>query len=84
MLVKETEIDFKNARALLEEGLVAVHKGDGEIDLQNVKKVDSSAIALALDWLRCAEKLGKPLKLINRPDSFNKLIELYGLSKVFE
>ena len=41
MLVKETEIDFKNARALLEEGLVAIHKGDGEIDLQNVKKVDS-------------------------------------------
>ena len=84
MLIEETKISFENARGLLETGLLAIKNKDGVIDFQNVKKVDSSAVALALGWLREAEKSGGSLKLANRPASFNTLLKLYGLSEVFK
>ena len=82
MLVTEQYIGFDNAVRVLHEGLEAIERGDAVFDLSNVKRANSAAIAVALDWLRKTQDRGLEFKIQNAPESFNKLIELYGLKKI--
>ena len=82
MILSETEIRFENAGTVLKTGLSAISSGDTVIDMKNVRKVDSSAVVVVLDWIRSAKKFGQALHVVNRPSSFDKLVRLYSLSSI--
>jgi phospholipid transport system transporter-binding protein len=49
------------------------------IDFTAVTEVDSSAVALLLEWRREAARLGKGLSFANLPANLVALAELYGV-----
>ena len=51
-------------------------------DLQNVNKVDSSALALFLDWQRLAKAKMQTLQFTNIPTELNELAALYSLQQI--
>ncbi len=61
---------------------VEPHFGDGAhvLDLQGVTEVDSSAVALLLEWRRTAESRRLALRFANIPSSVENLARLYGVS----
>lgn len=83
MRLQEQHIGFDNAVQVLKEGLNAISGGDVIFDFSNVQKADSAAIAVVLDWIRHAQSKGLECKVLNAPDSFNKLVRLYGLNQLF-
>jgi phospholipid transport system transporter-binding protein len=50
------------------------------IDFSAITGVDSSAVALLLEWRRQALKRGKTLQFVNLPDNLMALAELYGVA----
>jgi phospholipid transport system transporter-binding protein len=50
------------------------------VDLSQVTDMDSSALALALAWLRGAEKAGASLSFAPASQSFRSLADLYGVA----
>lgn len=66
---------------LVEAGRHAVAAGATVIDLTKVTQVDSTAIALILDWARVA---GRTLTLQGAPESFLRLVRLYGVEDVLQ
>ena len=57
---------------------------DSEIvfDLKNVGKVDSSALALFLSWLRIAQGKSQTLRFANAPLALRELAALYSLQNI--
>jgi phospholipid transport system transporter-binding protein len=68
-----------NARAVLDEGLAALLGDDMQIDLAQVKEVDSSAVGLLLEWVRAAQRENRRLILVNLPQNLHSLASLYGV-----
>ena len=68
------------AKELLEPGRGYVTQSDLTLDCSGVEAVDSSALALLLDWRRSAEASGKKLAISNLPDSLKTLAELYAVT----
>jgi phospholipid transport system transporter-binding protein len=54
------------------------------IDFAGVDQVDSSAVALLLQWRRTALLLGKELSFVNLPANLLALAELYGVSELIQ
>ena len=54
------------------------------IDFSAVTGVDSSAVALLLDWRRMAIARGKTLVFANLPANLLALAELYGVSELIQ
>jgi phospholipid transport system transporter-binding protein len=54
------------------------------IDFAAVTDVDSSAVALLLEWRREAARLGKGLNFVNLPANLLALAELYGVSGLIQ
>ena len=84
MLLEERNINFNNALSILRLVETSIKSGDYTLDLVKVKKVDSSSIAIFLACVRLSQKQGQCFKLINSPVFFGKLVNLYGLKKLFE
>lgn len=82
MILSETEIRFENAGSVLKTGLSAISNGDTVIDMKNVRRADSSAVAVVLDWIRSAQKSGQSLHVINRRAHLISSVRLYGLSGI--
>jgi phospholipid transport system transporter-binding protein len=49
------------------------------IDFAGVDAVDSSAVALLLEWRRQAQRLNKLLEFVNLPENLVALARLYGV-----
>lgn len=49
------------------------------IDFAGVDAVDSSAVALLLEWRRQAAGLGRTLEFVNLPENLVALARLYGV-----
>ena len=49
------------------------------IDFAGITAVDSSAVALLLEWRREAQRLGKSLAFVNLPPNLVALATLYGV-----
>ncbi|HYC34887.1 MAG TPA: STAS domain-containing protein [Usitatibacter sp.] len=49
------------------------------IDFAGINAVDSSAVALLLEWRREAQRLGKVLLFVNLPQNLLALATLYGV-----
>jgi phospholipid transport system transporter-binding protein len=59
-------------------------QGARVVEFRNVTDVDSSAVALALEWLRQAAREGFALRLENFPEAMRNLATLYGVSELLE
>lgn len=77
---------FDNARQLAELGCETLGRASGgylSIDLSAVEKVDSSALAVVLNWMRAAKTAGIDAVLVGAPAEFLSLADLYGASELF-
>ena len=54
------------------------------IDFADVAGVDSSAVALLLEWRRLAASLGKRLAFVNLPANLLALANLYGVADLIQ
>ena len=54
------------------------------IDFAGVDAVDSSAVALLLEWRRQAQRLGKTLDFVNLPANLLSLATLYGVEELIQ
>ena len=54
------------------------------IDFSGITAVDSSAVALLLEWRRQAMRLGKALEFVNLPPNLLALAQLYGVSELIQ
>lgn len=54
------------------------------IDFAGVDAVDSSAVALLLEWRRQALRLGKKLEFVNLPANLLALATLYGVEELIQ
>lgn len=54
------------------------------IDFAAITEVDSSAVALLLEWRREAARLGKRLAFENLPANLLALAELYGVTGLIQ
>jgi len=54
------------------------------IDFAGVDAVDSSAVALLLEWRRQAMRLGKKLEFVNLPENLLALATLYGVEELIQ
>ena len=54
------------------------------IDFAGITAVDSSAVALLLEWRREAQRLGKSLAFVNLPSNLLALARLYGVEELIQ
>lgn len=54
------------------------------IDFAGITGVDSSAVALLLEWRREAQRLGKKLEFVNLPANLLALANLYGVAELIQ
>ena len=54
------------------------------VDLSAVARVDSSALALLMDWQRHAKRLGKKIQLAFVPANLASIMQLTGSDVLFE
>ena len=67
-------------------GVVQEHLRQGAkvVDFRGVTEVDSSAVALALEWLRQAEESSTGVRFANLPVAMQNLAKLYGVSELLQ
>ena len=54
------------------------------IDFARITHVDSSAVALLLEWRRQAQRRGKRLEFVNLPANLLALASLYGVAELIQ
>lgn len=79
-LAQITFEEFAQAKQVLKEALAT---GDAVLDFSQVERVDSTAVALILYARREALRSNLPLQLVGMPESFDELVQLYGLETLF-
>jgi phospholipid transport system transporter-binding protein len=80
-LVLEGPINADTVPGLLAAGDHYLRQGLSTVDFGSVGHVDSSAIALALEWLRDARAAGRSLAFVNIPPAMQNLARLYDVSE---
>jgi phospholipid transport system transporter-binding protein len=61
-----------------------LRQGARVVDFRGVSAIDSSAVALALEWLRVAAESKTVLRLANLPVAMQNLAKLYGVSELLQ
>lgn len=69
-----------SVRILLEAGRGYCVANDVTLDFSGVDEVDSSALALILEYRRAAESAGKRVTVSNLPASLKTMADLYGVT----
>ena len=77
------ELSLQNAVDSVQAGLAAIAEGQMDFDLSALTFVDSSAVAVMLEWQRAAKHMEKVITFHGMPSNVSSLIELYGLSEFF-
>lgn len=67
---------FVDARQLLGEA------EDIRIDLQGISRSDSAGLALLVEWMRSARRLGKPIQFLNIPQQMLAIARVSGLDEI--
>lgn len=70
------------AKQLLDAGRKVFDRNDAVIDLQRVQEVDSTGLAIMLEWMRSAQRHNHRLSFINIPDNLKSLADVYGVSEL--
>jgi len=84
MLVLEGAVTFDTVPELISAAEEHFRHGADVIDFAAVTEVDSAAVALALEWVRQAERANVALRLVNLPTSIQDLAKLYGVSELLQ
>lgn len=84
MRIQEQALTIENALQVRKEGIASIDRGDAEINLTQVKSVDSSAVSVLLSWIRHAKKKNLTLRIRSVPTSLEALLSLYGIHTLFE
>lgn len=78
------DLSFATCAELYESARVAMTaRLPTSVDLAAVERVDSSGVALMLDWLRAARAASQPLAFHNVPEHMQKIAELCGVGHLF-
>ena len=83
-LILEGAVTFYTVPGLVAAAEEHIRQGVRVVDFRNVTEVDSSAVALALEWLRQAARNDIALRLENLPAAMRNLATLYGVSELLE
>ena len=75
-------VTLANAAQVLEEGRQHLAQGARTVDFGEVTEMDSTALALALAWLREARAAKRELELANLPAAMQTLSRLYGVENL--
>ena len=70
------ELTMVSAPAVLEDGRRLARAGDMVVDFAGVTVADSAALALLLDWMRCARAAGNRLAVRGLPAAMASLAAL--------
>ena len=88
VLALSGELSFDTIPKVLEESAAYAARTDLPdrltIDFAGITDVDSSAVALLLDWRRMAVKRGKTLVFVNLPANLIALADLYGVAELIQ
>ena len=79
-LVVEGPVTLQTVPDLVGSAQEHFRAGVHEVNFGGVTDVDSSAVALALEWQRQAAQLRVTLRLANLPDAMRNLARLYGVA----
>jgi len=83
-LILTGAINLETVPTLLDAVGDQLRQGARVVDFRDVTEVDSSAVALALEWLRQASGGNSGLRLVNLPAAMQNLAKLYGVSELLE
>jgi phospholipid transport system transporter-binding protein len=84
MLRLDGPVTFDTVPGLVSAAEDHFRQGARVVDFAGVTEVDSSAVALALEWVRQAERASIALRLVNVPASIHNLAKLYGVSDLLQ
>ena len=88
VLALEGALSFETLPRVLEESRAYSARPDLPdrltIDFAAITEVDSSAVALLLEWRREAARRGKGLNFVNLPANLLALAELYGVTGLIQ
>ncbi len=88
ILPLEGALSFETLPRVLEESRAYTARSDLPdrltIDFSAITEVDSSAVALLLEWRREAARLGKGLRFENLPANLLSLADLYGVTSLIQ
>jgi phospholipid transport system transporter-binding protein len=88
VLALEGPLSFESLPGVLAQSQVYTARPDLPdrltIDFAAITEVDSSAVALLLEWRREAARRGKGLYFVNLPANLLALAELYGVSELIQ
>ncbi len=88
VLALEGELSFETLPAVLAESVEYAARADLPerltIDFSGITAVDSSAVALLLEWRRQALARGKALVFVNLPPNLLALAQLYGVAELIQ
>ena len=84
MLLLEGPVNIETVPGLVSAAEEHFRQRVGVIDFSAVTEVDSAAVALALEWVRQAERASVKLRLLNVPASIQNLAKLYGVSELLQ
>ncbi len=81
-------LSFETLPAVLEQSAAYTARSDLPerltIDFAGITAVDSSAVALLLEWRREAQRLRKVLEFVNLPANLLALATLYGVAELIQ
>ncbi|MBI2317913.1 MAG: STAS domain-containing protein [Betaproteobacteria bacterium] len=81
-LMLEGPVTFDSVPALVGAAEEHFRGGVSTIDFSRVTDIDSSAVALALEWLRQGARANLKVRFVNLPQSMHNLGKLYGVSEI--
>ena len=81
-MVVSGPVTLANAAPLLEQGRQQLAEGVRAVDFSEVTEVDSSALAVALAWLRDARAAKREITFANLPEALQTLARLYGVEEL--
>jgi phospholipid transport system transporter-binding protein len=83
VIVVEGELTIETVPAMVSALSAHLRKGEAQaVDLSGVSDVDSSAVALLLEWQRQAGAVGSSMTWSSVPSSLENLAKLYGVQEL--
>jgi phospholipid transport system transporter-binding protein len=82
-------LTFATARSAYEAGLRALRKGGAsnaplQVDLSGVNESDSAGLAVLIEWLAAAERVGRKLRFSNLPDGIRAAAQISDVTPILE
>jgi phospholipid transport system transporter-binding protein len=77
-------LNFANAAPVLAAAARIALPSNGEVDLKNMRPIDSAAVAVLLALKRRAEAERQPLRFVHMPEALLSLADVYGVGSILD